>query len=56
MIAARAESVADPAPEAGTGTTGHVLAAPAASATSSTIRVVPPSVEKIPPLFVGFLK
>jgi len=57
MIAAKAESLADPAPEAGTGTTGHVLAAPAvASATSRTIRVSPPSVENIPPLLVGFLK
>ena len=57
IIAANAVSVAEPAPEAGTGTTGHVLTAPAVAwATSPTKRVAPPSVEKIPPLLVGFLK
>ena len=57
MIAARAESEADPAPAAGTGTTGQVLSAPVvACATSPTSLVVPPSVENIPPLLVGFLK
>ena len=56
-MAANAVSVDEPAPEAGTGTTGQVLAAPAvASATSPTNLVAPPSVEKTPPLFVGFLK
>jgi hypothetical protein len=46
MIAARAESEADPAPAAGTGTTGQVLSAPVvACATSPTSLVVPPSVE-----------
>ena len=57
FIAASAVSVDDPAPVAGTGTTGQVLAAPVvASATSPTNLVAPPSVEKTPPLFVGFLK
>ena len=57
LIAAKALSEGDPAPEAGTGTTGQVLAAPAvASATSPTNLVTPPSVENTPPLFVGFLK
>ena len=57
FIAASAVSEGDPAPEEGTGTTGHVLAAPVvASATSPTNLVTPPSVEKTPPLLVGFLK
>ena len=56
LIAVRAVSEADPAPVAGTGTTGQVLAPPAASAISPTSLVVPPSAEKIPPLLVGFLK
>ena len=56
LIAVRAVSEEDPAPVAGTATTGHVLVPPAASATSPTSLVVPPSAENIPPLLVGFLK
>ena len=56
MIAVRATSEGEPAPVAGTGTTGQVLAPPAASAISPTSLVAPPSAEKIPPLLVGFLK
>ena len=57
LIAAKAKSELEPAPAAGTGTTGHVLAAPDnASARSPTSLVAPPSLEKTPPLLVGFLK